>query len=161
MTSAINNNYTEDALVKQPAIAIFDELDWETVDCFYEKFGENGTLGRETTSNVVLIPLLHSALMWQNPAHSKKVIDLAIEELTWDKSTTGPAKTNSKIFHLLKNGIRVAFQDEDNEKKIEIVKVINWNKASNNDFLYTSHFFESSEMYNHQIYPLLPKLISV
>lgn len=26
--------YTEDALVEQPAIKLFDELEWETLDCW-------------------------------------------------------------------------------------------------------------------------------
>jgi len=48
------NDYSEDNLVEQPAIALFAGLGWETENCFYEKFGENSTYGRETSSEVVL-----------------------------------------------------------------------------------------------------------
>ena len=44
------NDYSEDSLVEQPAIELFRELGWQTANCFYEKFGSNGTLGRETSS---------------------------------------------------------------------------------------------------------------
>ncbi|MBC2698869.1 MAG: hypothetical protein HF976_14960 [ANME-2 cluster archaeon] len=50
--------FSEDALVEQPAIALFAGLGWETSNCFDEKFGENSTLGRETSSEVVLLPRL-------------------------------------------------------------------------------------------------------
>jgi hypothetical protein len=50
-----------------PAIELLSELDWETANCLYEKFGENGTLGRETSSVVVLVPRLRAALVRLNP----------------------------------------------------------------------------------------------
>ena len=50
------SDYSEDSLVEQPAIELFSQLGWYPKNCFYEKFGENGTLGRETSSEVVLLP---------------------------------------------------------------------------------------------------------
>ena len=60
------NNYSEDALVEQPAIALLKKLGWETADCFEETFGENGTLGRETSSEVVLVARLKPVLKQLN-----------------------------------------------------------------------------------------------
>ena len=54
----MSSQFSEDALVEQPAIALFAGLGWETENCFYEKFGENSTYGRETSSEVVLLPRL-------------------------------------------------------------------------------------------------------
>jgi len=34
-------DYTEDSLVEQPAIALFEELGWETANCFYESFKDS------------------------------------------------------------------------------------------------------------------------
>jgi len=70
------NDYSEDNLVEQPAIALFAGLGWETENCFYEKFGENSTFGRETSSEVVLLPRLRSALERLNPALPKEAIEL-------------------------------------------------------------------------------------
>ena len=50
--------YTEDHLVEQPAIQLFAELGWATMSAADESFGPTGTLGRETKSEVVLIPKL-------------------------------------------------------------------------------------------------------
>ena len=64
--------YTEDALVEQPAIQLFSDLDWETAICWDEVFGslDNESLtnnpmffGRETRNDVVLFARLQTALL--------------------------------------------------------------------------------------------------
>ena len=59
----MTTGYSEDALVEQPAIALFGALEWETANCFGEAFGSDGTLGRETPADVVLLPRLQAALV--------------------------------------------------------------------------------------------------
>ena len=59
--------YTEDQLVEQPAIELFAALGWETVSAMDEVFGAGGTLGRETTGEVVLVARLRAALERLNP----------------------------------------------------------------------------------------------
>ena len=39
--------YSEDSPVEQPTLQLFHNLGWEIANCLYEKFGANGTLGRE------------------------------------------------------------------------------------------------------------------
>ena len=41
-------NYSEDALVEQPAIALFARLVYETINAFHEKAGKRSMLGRGT-----------------------------------------------------------------------------------------------------------------
>jgi type I restriction enzyme R subunit len=48
------SSYSEDKLVEQPAISQFGEMCWDTLDCYNETYGENGTLGREHRDEVVL-----------------------------------------------------------------------------------------------------------
>ena len=55
-------NYSEDALIEQPAMALLGKLDWETANCFEETFGPEGTLGRETSSEAILFSRLRLAL---------------------------------------------------------------------------------------------------
>jgi type I restriction enzyme, R subunit len=56
------HTYTEDQLVERPAIGLFAELGWQTVSAMEEVFGQSGTLGRETSGDVVLVPKLRAAL---------------------------------------------------------------------------------------------------
>jgi type I restriction enzyme R subunit len=43
----MSSSYSEDKLVEQPAISLFGEMRWDTLDCYNETYGESGTLGRE------------------------------------------------------------------------------------------------------------------
>lgn len=48
------HNYSEDALIEQPAIALFKKLGWQTANCFYEFDHGPSTLGRENKGEMVL-----------------------------------------------------------------------------------------------------------
>ena len=101
------NDYSEDALVEKPAIALFAKLGWQTANCFEEVVGPNGTLGRETSGDVVLRPRLQAALVKLNPDLPSEAITLAIEELTRDRSAMSAASANREVYQLLKDGVKV------------------------------------------------------
>ena len=61
------NAFSEDFLIEQPAIALFSALGWETANCFDETFGPAGMLGRDTSSEVILVSRLMPALERINP----------------------------------------------------------------------------------------------
>lgn len=154
------NDYSEDALVEQPAIALFAELGWETAGCFYEIFGTSGDgamperpwLGRETTSEVVLIPRLRKALEKLNPDLPVEAIKDAIEQLSRDRSAMSPAVANREIYKFLKDGIKVATGDRDGigEEQVETARVIDWDNPENNNFLLTSQLWISGETYKRR-----------
>jgi type I restriction enzyme R subunit len=54
--------YSEDQLAEQPAIGLFAELGWQSVQALDETFGATGTLLRETKGEVVLVSRLRAAL---------------------------------------------------------------------------------------------------
>ena len=60
----IVSNYSEDALVEQPAISLFAELGWETANCFEEILGPVGDLGRENGGELVLVSPMRHASAW-------------------------------------------------------------------------------------------------
>ena len=118
--------YSEDILVEQPTIELFAELGYETANTFHEKLGKHGTLGRETEDEVVLVPRLRAALHRLNPDLPHEAIELAIEELTRDRSALSPANANREIYQLLKQGIPVRISASEDAELIEIVRVIDW-----------------------------------
>ncbi len=128
--------YTEDQLVEQPAIALFADLGWATVSAMEETFGPEGTLGRETRGDVVLLPRLRTALEKLNPAQPSEAISAAIEGLTRDRSAMLEAAANREVYLLLKDGVLVSIPDvEQGGQKIERVAVIDWEHPAENDFL--------------------------
>lgn len=139
------SNYSEDALVEQPAIALFAELGYETANCWHEKVGTSGaTLGRETTEDVVLVPKLRSALQKLNPELDSEPINLAIEELLQDRSAMSLVQANRDVYKLLKEGIKVSFENDEGEEVDETVRIIDWKQPENNDFFLASQFWITS-----------------
>jgi type I restriction enzyme R subunit len=146
----MTNSYSEDRLVEQPAIALFETLDWATVNCFCETFGPSGTLGRETTSEVVLSARLRPALERLNPGLPAEALNLAIDELTCDRSVMSPAAANREIYRILRDGVKVSYREASGEERVETVRVIDWNEPENNDFLLASQFWVTGEMYKRR-----------
>ncbi|MGD0653107.1 MAG: type I restriction endonuclease subunit R [Thermoguttaceae bacterium] len=145
-----HTNYSEDALVEQPAIALFSDLEYETANCYNETFGEQGTLGRETSGEVILVPRLRAALERLNPDLPSEAISFAIEELGKDRSMMSPAQANREVYKLLKNRFNPSLQSEEDEENDEKVKIIDWNNPENNDFFLASQFWVSGEIYKRR-----------
>ena len=135
------DNFSEDSLVEQPAIALFAELGWETADCYEETFGPQGTLVRETSNEVILLSHLLPALERLNPDLSPEVFQLAIDELLRDRGLMSPAHANREVYELIKYGVKVAFRDKFGVETVETVRVIDWENSQNNDFFLASQFW--------------------
>jgi type I restriction enzyme R subunit len=141
--------YSEDQLVEQPAVSLLDNLGWETLSASDERFGQDGTLGRDTKSQVVLVKRLNASLVKLNPAITDSTAILsAIDEITRDRSTMGLAVANREIYDLLKEGVPVSITDAENggQKTIR-VKVVDWETPKNNDFLLVSQFSVIGSLY--------------
>ncbi|TAK86871.1 MAG: type I restriction endonuclease subunit R [Betaproteobacteria bacterium] len=140
--------YTEDRLVEQPAIGLFAELGWQTVSAMEEKFGPGGTLGRETSGEVVLASRLRAALEKLNPKFPPEAIASALDELTRDRSAMTLAGANREICGLLKDGVKVSVPDrERGGMKDERVRVVDWENPAANDFLLVSQMTVTGQLY--------------
>lgn len=141
----MSTDYSEDALVEQPAIALFAELGYETANCWHETVGTSGsTLGRETTEDVVLVPKLRSALQKLNPQLDSEPIDLAIEEITQDRSAMSLVQANREVYKMLKEGVKVSFENDEGEEVDETVRIIDWKQPESNDYFLASQFWITS-----------------
>lgn len=144
------SDYSEDALVEQPAIELFKKLAWETANCFREFESGRSPLGRESKGDVVLVQRLRAALEKLNPGVPSEAIELAIDELTRGRSTMSAAAANREIYRVLKDGVPVTFKNEESEDASARVKVIDWDTPSNNDFFLASQFWIVGEMYERR-----------
>ena len=126
-------------------IELFDRMGWEVADCYYETFGEDGTLGRETTAQVILEPRLRKAIAKLNPGLSAAAIDLAVTEIARDRSVLSPVRANKEVYKLLKDGVKVTYRTAEDEESVEIVKVIDWENPKENDFFLASQFWISGD----------------
>lgn len=142
--------YSEDVLIEQPAIELFKSLGYEHENGFYEQIGESGTLGRVTQSEVVLKNRLKDALVRINPEIPANIINLALEDLTKDRTTLNPIVANQEIYKMIKDGIKVSISLDDDYEEIETIKVIDFDNPDNNDFFLVNQFWVTGEMYKRR-----------
>lgn len=142
--------YSEDALVERPAIALFDELGWGTANLYHETFGATGTEGRESEHEVILPRRLRAALAKLNSDLPEEARDAAYAELVRDRSRLTPANANRELYLLLKNGVKVTYRDPDGHTVTDTVRVIDWRKPKENDFFLASQFWISGDMYRRR-----------
>ncbi len=145
-------SYSEDKLVEQPAIALLNELGWDTFNAMHEFRHGKSTLGRKAKNEVILTGRLRSALHRLNPTMPFEAIDKAVEELSRDRSRMSLAAANREVYFLIKNGVKVTVSDpEGNGETQETLRVINWDNATeNNDFLICSQFWVTGETYTRR-----------
>ena len=145
---AMSHAYSEDQLVEQPAIGLFDDLGWETVSAAEETFGVSGTLGRMTKMEAVLSGRLRSALEKLNPSLLPEAITSTMDELTRNRSAMSMAAANREVHELLKQGIKVSVPDKERGgQKPERVRVIDWENPAVNDFLLVSQMSIQGPLY--------------
>jgi type I restriction enzyme R subunit len=147
-----SDDYTEETLVEKPAAALLDELGWATVNAFHEDFGEEGTLGRETRSEVVLRPRLRSALRDLNPDLPDEALRLTEDELTRDRTgTLSLVQANQEIYDLLRGGVSVTYQEPGEGEVTRTVQVIDWREPrEGNDFLAVRQLWVTGEMHTRR-----------
>jgi len=139
--------FSEDLSVEKPAMKLFEQLGWETMNCYRETYGKNSTLGRETKSEVVLVKKLRKALEKLNPDLSAEILNDAITEITHDRSTMAPVGANRFIYKLLKDGVKVNTTTDKGERKKETVKIIDWKEPENNDYFLAQQFWVTGDLY--------------
>lgn len=142
--------YTEDQLVQQPAIALFDDLGWATVDGYGEVLGPDGTLGRDNHGEVFLLRYLRPVLERLNPDIPPEGITAAVAELTRDRSALDPVRANREFYDLIRDGVPVSVRSDDGSQSPERVHVIDWQDPDRNDFLLVSEFRVSGDIYNRR-----------
>ena len=143
-------NYSEDSLIEQPSIELLARLGWKTYDAFGEFEGGASPLGRETRGEVMLAARLREALAKLNPDAPAEALEQAVAELTRDRSRMSLVAANREIYGLIKNGVRVRIMDPGEGERVELLRVIDWDNPSNNDFLLCSQFWVTGEMHTRR-----------
>src|SRR5438128_10068043 len=91
-------------------IRLFEDLGWRAANCYHEVCGANSTLGRETMEQVVLELRLKAALEHLNPDIPPVALDIAVDELTKDRSVLSTVRANQEVNKLMKDGIKGTYR---------------------------------------------------
>jgi type I site-specific restriction-modification system R (restriction) subunit len=144
------NPYSEDHLVEQPALALLAQLGWQIASGLEETIApEGGSLGRRDRREVVLQPRLRAALERFNPGQPPEAINVAIEELSRNRSAMGLVAANREVYRPLKDGVLVSVPDPERGGLSKVrLRVVDWDRPAENDWLAVNQFTIQGDLYN-------------
>ena len=128
---------SEDRLVQRTfAAAPGDGLGWESVYAYNaETFGPQGTLGRASERDVVLVRDLRAALARLNPDLPESAREQAIEKITRIDFARSLIQHNREFYGFIRGGVPVEWRDASGETRHAHAQVIDFRDAARNRFL--------------------------
>jgi type I restriction enzyme R subunit len=143
--------YSEDGLIEQATQEALEDLGWQVVTAWHnESFGEDGLLGRDNKSEVILNRYLLQALETLNPDLPKVAYDNAIDQINQKVADKTLGQINKEKYELLKNGVPVSFTNDKGELVKKKLKVFNYQDYKANHFLAVRQLEVVGDLYNRR-----------
>ncbi len=130
-------NYSENILVQESAgNLLHDELGWDVQFAYNtEALGKNGTFGRESYKDILLLRYFHEALKKLNSWINDSQISEAQKLLESRLSTSSLLQVNEEKYFLIRDGIPVTVKKPNGQTKTKKAAVIDFQNPENNYFL--------------------------
>lgn len=148
----MSTDYSEDRLIQKSAAELMEtELGWTSVYAYdKEVLGENGTLGRNSFHEVLLIQRFRLALKKLNPWINDKQMAEAIERMTERMSSQTLMQINEQKYQFIRDGIPVTrIKPDGTSEEIKAV-VIDFENIDNNDFLCVRELWVYGALYRRR-----------
>lgn len=132
MRSFISEDDIEQALcqhLSQPA------FDWKRIECDPNPSAQDDVskTGRANSSECILPGIFWEALKRINKSIAPDVLETVFKEIRKDYTGTDMVDTNYKLYKKIRNGIKLNTRNANGDD-FEIVKLIDFDNVSNNDF---------------------------
>ena len=130
-------DYSENILVQESAgNLLHDELGWDVQFAYNtEILGENGTFGRESYKEILLLRYFREAIKKLNPWINDDQIAEAQKVLENRLSTSSLLQVNEEKYFLIRDGIPVTVKKPNGQMEIKKAAVIDFQNPDNNYFL--------------------------
>lgn len=146
------SDYTEDNLVQQTTAEYLESaLGWESVFAYNnEDFGPDSLLGRSSDREVVLTRALRAKLVELNPGLPDEAYDDAVRQIAATPATQSLLATNRDKYALVRDGVPVTFRNKKGERVRDKLKVFDFDKPANNDFLCVRELWVRGDLYRRR-----------
>lgn len=146
------HEYTEDRLVQQTVANYFhDKLDWQSVFAYNEEtLGIDGTLGRVSEREIVLIRYLRHALEELNSGLPCEAYESAIKQIIETSATKSLVQINREKYDLYKNGVPVSFRNEKGGLEEKRLRVFDFENPAENHFLAVRELWIQGPLYRRR-----------
>ena len=145
-------DYSENILVQESAGKLLqDELGWNVKFAYNtEVLGVDGTFGRKSYRDILLVRYFRAALQRLNPWMTEDQISEAQKKLENRLSTASLLQTNEEKYLLIRDGIPVTVKKPDGKTETKTATVIDFRNPENNDFLAIKELKIHGELYRRR-----------
>lgn len=145
-------DYSENILVQESAGKLLhEELGWD-VEYAYDKevLGKDGTFGRTSYHEILLVRYFQEALKKLNPWINDAQLSEAISLLENRLSTSSMLQINEEKYFLIRDGIPVTVKKPNGQKEIKKATVIDFHNPDNNHFLAIKELKSHGDMHRRR-----------
>jgi type I site-specific deoxyribonuclease, hsdR family len=145
-------DYSENILVQESAgNLLHDELGWDVRFAYNtEVLGKNGTLGRKSYKDILLVRYFRAALKRLNSWITDTQIIEAEKTLENRLSTSSLLQINEEKYFLIRDGIPVTVKKPDGKTETKKAAVIDFQNPMNNDFLAVKELRIHGDLYRRR-----------
>ena len=145
-------DYSENILVQESAGNLLrDELGWDVKFAYNtEVLGENGTFGRKSYKEILLVRYFRDALKNLNPWISDEQILEAQSLIEKHLSTSSLLQINEEKYFLIRDGIPVPVKRPDGRTETKKAAVIDFQNPENNYFLAVKELKIHGDLYRRR-----------
>lgn len=145
-------DYSENILVQESAGNLLrDELGWDVKFAYNtEVLGEDGTFGRKSYKEILLVRYFRAALKKLNSWINEDQISEAQKLMETRLSTASLLQVNEDKYYLIRDGIPVTVKRPDGRQEIKKAAVIDFQNPQNNYFLAIKELKIHGELYRRR-----------
>ena len=145
-------DYSENILVQESAGNLLrDELGWDVQFAYnIEVLGKNGTFGRESYKDILLVRYFKEALKKFNPWINDNQIIEAQQLLEKRLSTSSLLQVNEEKYFLIRDGIPVTIKKPNGQTETKKAVVIDFQNPDNNYFLAIKELKIHGDLYHRR-----------
>jgi len=140
--------YINESDIEEAHIELFETLGYTHLNGWKDK-----PLQRQSLKEIVLKDRLQTALTKLNPQLPITAIDEVIYELTKSRTILNELEANQEVYELIKNGVPVTFTNKKGKEEATRVKVVEFDDATQNEFLVVSQLTIENRENNHHRRP--------
>ena len=140
-------DYSENILVQESAGHLFEELGWK-VEFAYNKevLGENGSFGRKSYKDILLVRYFKEALKNLNPWMTPALIEDALKTFERHLSTSSLMQINEEKYFMIRDGIPVTVKKPNGQSEEKKAMIIDFEHPFDEE---KNHFLAIKELKIH------------
>lgn len=140
-------DYSENILVQESAGHLFEELGWK-VEFAYNKeiLGENGSFGRKSYKDILLVRYFKKALKNLNPWMTPALIEDVLKTFEQHLSTSSLMQINEEKYFMIRDGIPVTVKKPNGQSEEKKAMIIDFEHPFDEE---RNHFLAIKELKIH------------